>query len=85
MDDVAQRRVLQGVVDRLVLEFSDLPEQAVRDEAAAVIEAFSDAPVRDYVAIFVRRATLARLRQTRQRTGDRTVDLTVSRRAQTAH
>lgn len=63
MDRSEENRAIDEVVDRLAKLFPELPAEEVATAVSQVQPEFDDAPIRDFVPLFVERSAKARLRQ----------------------
>jgi hypothetical protein len=63
MDRSEEDRAIDEVVDRLAKLFPELPAEVVATAVSQVQPEFDDAPIRDFVPLFVERSAKARLRQ----------------------
>ncbi|ADB32936.1 hypothetical protein Kfla_3883 [Kribbella flavida DSM 17836] len=64
MDRSEEHRAISEVVDRLAKQFPGLPTEDVREAVQQVQPEFEQAPIRDFVPLFVERGAKSRLRQT---------------------
>jgi hypothetical protein len=63
MDRSEEDRAIDEVVDRLAKLFPELLAEEVATAVSQVQPEFDDAPIRDFVPLFVERSAKARLRQ----------------------
>jgi hypothetical protein len=63
MDRSEENRAIDGVVDRLAKLFPKLPAEEVAAAVSQVQPEFDDAPIREFVPLFVERSAKARLQQ----------------------
>lgn len=62
MEDTAEAKVVDEVVDRLVLMFPEVTREAILTRVQTGLSAFSSAPIRDFLPVLVERRVAARLR-----------------------
>lgn len=63
MDRSEEDRAIREVVDRLSQRFPDVPTADIADTVTAVRPEFNDAPIREFVPLFVERDAKDRLRR----------------------
>jgi cobalamin-dependent methionine synthase I len=63
MNRSEENRAIDEVIDRLAKLFPELPDEEVAMAVSQVQPEFDDAPIREYVPLFVERSAKARLRQ----------------------
>jgi hypothetical protein len=63
MNRSEENRAIDEVIDRLAKLFPALPDEEVAMAVSQVQPEFDDAPIREYVPLFVERSAKARLRQ----------------------
>lgn len=56
-----EHRMIGQVVDRLLNQFPQVPPATVQDAVGSVHHQFDDAPIRDFVPLFVERHTKVEL------------------------
>jgi hypothetical protein len=64
MDRSEETRAINEVVDRLAKQFPGVPSENVAEVVHEVQPEFDEAPIRDFVPLFVERGAKQRLRQT---------------------
>jgi hypothetical protein len=63
LDRAEESRAINEIVDRLVRQFPDVPTDDVADVVQQAQPEFEQAPIRDFVPLFVERTAKQRLRQ----------------------
>ncbi|MEV6286089.1 three-helix bundle dimerization domain-containing protein [Kribbella sp. NPDC051770] len=64
MDRSEEHRAIDEIVDRLAKQFPGVPSESVAEVVHQVQPEFDQAPIRDFVPLFVERDAKQRLRQT---------------------
>ena len=63
MDRSEENRAIHEVVDRLAKQFPELPADEVETAIKQTRPEFDQAPIRDFIPLFVERGAKARLRE----------------------
>jgi hypothetical protein len=63
MDRSEENRAIDDVVDRLAQQFPQLPADEVETAIRQTRPEFDEAPIREFIPLFVERAARARLRE----------------------
>lgn len=63
MDRSEEHRAIAEVVDRLAQQFPEVPPAEIAATVSATRPEFADAPIRDFIPLFVERSAKHRLRE----------------------